>query len=88
MKWRRNWSNGRRWRRNQLIARDGSICPLCHEPFANMKQMTLDHIIPASKGGTDELDNQQLAHRDCNQTKADMLPEEFTAWQLREGFTF
>lgn len=46
-----------------------------------MKDITFDHIIPMSKGGLDEIDNFQLAHFECNQTKADMTPEEFTEFQ-------
>lgn len=36
----------------------------------------VDHIIPLNKGGTDTLDNKQAAHRSCNRTKSDRLPED------------
>lgn len=49
--------------------------------MATMKDITLDHIFPKAKGGTDELDNLQLTHEGCNQAKRDMTMAEFRAWQ-------
>ena len=46
-----------------------------------MKDITLDHHTPVSKGGTDEIENLRLAHSPCNQSKKDMTPEEFEAFQ-------
>lgn len=37
----------------------------------------LDHIIPRSKGGTNELDNCQIACKQANQAKSDLTLEEF-----------
>ena len=80
-KWRRNRSNKRRWQRDHLITKFGAVCQICKNPFKSMKDITFDHIIPVSKGGLDELDNYQLAHSNCNQTKNDMTPEEFDEFQ-------
>ena len=38
--------------------------------------MDLDHIVPVSKGGSDELDNLQLLCRKCNGTKSDKTEQE------------
>lgn len=38
-----------------------------------LKNETLDHIIPLSKGGTHTWDNVQLAHMSCNAGKCDRL---------------
>lgn len=46
-----------------------------------MKDITFDHILPKSKGGDDELENLQLAHFRCNQTKSNMTKEEFDEFQ-------
>ncbi len=80
-KWRRNLSNRRRWQKNHLINKNGAICYLCKKPFISKKDITIDHIIPFSKGGLDELENYGLAHDCCNQLKNDMTPEEFVIFQ-------
>jgi len=80
-KWRRNKSNKRRWQRNQLVEKQDGLCAICGKKFESMKDITFDHIMPISKGGDDEFENFQLAHFKCNQTKADMTPEEFDIFQ-------
>ena len=42
-------------------------------PFRNM---TIDHIIPRSRGGTDDSDNLQLLCGACNSTKGNRTQEE------------
>lgn len=39
--------------------------------FANWQQLTVDHIRPVSKGGTNDVGNMQLACARCNREKAD-----------------
>jgi len=80
-KWNRNKSNKRRWQRNQLVEKQDGLCAICNKKFHSMKDITFDHIIPISKGGDDEMTNFQLAHLSCNQTKANMTPEEFKEFQ-------
>ncbi len=80
-KWRRNKSLTRRWQRNALIRRYGAICYYCEHPFASMKDITFDHALPISKGGTDELENLRLAHNECNFAKGVMTEEEFLEFQ-------
>ena len=43
------------------------------------KPLTLDHIIPKSRGGTDRVANLTTACLKCNQQKDNQLPEEFLA---------
>lgn len=52
-----------------LIDRDGLICsePGCKE----YKDITIDHIIPVSKGGTDDLENLRFLCRSHNTQKSD-----------------
>ena len=63
----------------QLVAIYGSDCSICGEdidvllPRTSKRGATIDHIIPLSKGGTDEFDNLQLAHWICNNWKADRI---------------
>lgn len=46
-----------------------------------MHDITIDHYIPLSKGGEDEIDNYRLAHFRCNRMKGSMTPEEFEIYQ-------
>jgi 5-methylcytosine-specific restriction endonuclease McrA len=71
----------RRWQRNHLIAKHGSVCYLCAKPFKKAKDITFDHWQPLSKGGADALENYRLAHDACNGLKADLTPEEFAEFQ-------
>jgi len=52
-------------------------CGICGENI-NMGDMvfSLDHIIPASKGGTDTPENMSITHPECNQVKSDLSLEE------------
>lgn len=60
----------------------GWLCHLCGEEinrFAtrdDYMRVTLDHIIPLSKGGEHIRDNVAPAHYRCNMAKGDKLPDE------------
>ena len=81
MKWRRNKSLTKRWQKYHLIKKNGNLCQICLEPFKSMKDITLDHKVPISKGGFDLLENYQLAHLGCNQSKGNMTEEEWQEFQ-------
>lgn len=71
-------SDWRDWRyqdaiKRQLINSKGAICGICGKPIANMKDCTIDHIIPISRGGMTTLDNCQLAHKLCNRMKGSRI---------------
>jgi len=59
--------------------RDGWVCHICEKPVdpflpGNHKEgPTFDHVIPLSKGGSDEPDNLKLAHWICNIRKLDKV---------------
>ncbi len=59
--------------KRQLINSKGAICGICGEPIKNMKDCTVDHIIPIAKGGQTTIENCQLAHFDCNQQKGSKI---------------
>jgi 5-methylcytosine-specific restriction endonuclease McrA len=63
---------GRPWRRTRLLVleRDAGVCYLCHLPGAT----TVDHLIPAHLGGTDDLANLAAAHLGCNSRKGARVP--------------
>lgn len=68
-KWNKKWGAELRWNRKQLIRRDGNVCQLCQESMINMSEVTLDHIIPLCKGGTDSIINLRLVHEACNRER-------------------
>ena len=41
---------------------------------------SLDHIVPHSHGGTDEVDNAQWLHTEVNRMKGSLTDEEFRFW--------
>lgn len=59
---------GSTWRRTsqRVIARDGGVCAYCGDVAT-----TSDHVVPKSKGGTDDLSNLVAACRPCNSRKKD-----------------
>lgn len=76
---RRNTSYGLTWLdRMALFARDDWSCQICSEPVDYSADPlsdwypTIDHIVPRSKGGGDELENLRCAHRWCNSVRGDL----------------
>jgi 5-methylcytosine-specific restriction endonuclease McrA len=49
-------------------------CGICSKPiFFKKHNVTIDHIVPISKGGGNILSNLQLAHYECNQAKGNRI---------------
>lgn len=75
-----------RLRHLRLVERDGTHCRLCGRPMPPDYPPEQDHNIPRSTGGSNALDNLQLAHKVCNMVKGARagwrLPEsdEVTVW--------
>lgn len=61
----------------RLIERDGRVCAYCLKT-RKCKQLTIDHVIPKSRGGADDISNYVLACKGCNNAKADRTPEEWS----------
>jgi 5-methylcytosine-specific restriction endonuclease McrA len=62
-----------------LFARDGYRCQYCGRPGAELKPreaLTRDHVVPMSRGGTNEWTNVVTACSPCNTRKANHMPEE------------
>lgn len=51
------------------LLRQTNACGICGKSIINLKEATIDHIIPLSKGGHSGLSNLQLAHEKCNLLK-------------------
>lgn len=63
--------------RAAVLARDGHICGICGDPL-DEADVTIDHIVPVSRGGSDDPENLQPAHRSCNSRKHARLPGEYS----------
>jgi hypothetical protein len=61
--------------RENIYRRDNFECVYCG--LSNIKLLTLDHVIPQSKGGPNSWDNLVTACKACNGQKADLTLEEF-----------
>ena len=82
MAYRRRNSDGRDdWNRLRatltpvVYDRDGHACVYC----GATDELTIDHVIPLSRGGNNHLNNLTTACRRCNQSKYNRTPEE---WQV------
>lgn len=61
--------------RRNLLVRDRNMCQYCATKM-NPAKLTLDHVIPKSKGGATSWDNLVAACLPCNNRKADRTPEQ------------
>ena len=57
--------------RASVLRRDHGICRYCLSPATEV-----DHVVPVSRGGTDDVDNLVAACRPCNSAKNNRLPDE------------
>ena len=69
--------NERLWKvppvnRREILRRDHHKCQYC----GSTKRLTIDHVLPRSKGGTHTWDNVAAACERCNSLKGDRTPEE------------
>ena len=62
-------STNRRRRKRSLLRSQGPICHYCLATF-DKDELTLDHVKPYSKGGSNDLSNLVLACSYCNAKKA------------------
>ncbi len=59
--------------RENVYLRDNYTCQYCGTQFAP-KDLTLDHVVPASKNGRKDWTNVVAACRDCNHRKGNRTP--------------
>jgi 5-methylcytosine-specific restriction endonuclease McrA len=58
--------------RRAVFARDGWTCQYC----GVRSNLTVDHVIPRSKGGSSDWDNIVASCAPCNRRKGDLLPHQ------------
>lgn len=70
------------WRR--VVEEQDFICHVCGErtvlDLKSPLRLSLDHVLPMSRGGQNIMENVLPAHRRCNQSRSDMTLEEFDIW--------
>jgi 5-methylcytosine-specific restriction endonuclease McrA len=77
----------RRFFERQMQARP--LCPYCRKGLS-VKDVSLDHLVPLSRGGSTLLANTQFICKGCNKSKGDMAHDEYfallgmlDAWEAR-----
>ena len=60
--------------RNEVLIRDNYTCVYC----GSKEDLAIDHIFPFSRGGSNESDNLQVLCRDCNSSKSNSIPKEYS----------
>lgn len=58
------------------LLRQTNDCGICGKAITLMKEATIDHIIPLSRGGGDRISNLRLAHGSCNSLRGNKLDGE------------
>ena len=64
-----------RFNRRNLFARDGHCCQYCGRSFPN-SQLSIDHVMPRSRGGETSWENVVCACVECNTKKGGRTPQE------------
>jgi 5-methylcytosine-specific restriction endonuclease McrA len=78
-------TRGKRWRAmyRRLIKRDGFFCHLCFLPLDLLEKnevITLDHLLPESRGGIHTSWNRALAHERCDSARGNAPLVVARAW--------
>ncbi|TAF66927.1 MAG: HNH endonuclease [Cytophagales bacterium] len=68
--------------RHNIFRRDGNKCQYC----GSTQDLTLDHVLPRSRGGLSSWDNLVTACRQCNSKKGDFTPDEAQMKLSRKPF--
>lgn len=77
-------------KRKAVILRDGFQCYLCDRqvvdiagPGGRANRLTIDHVIPVSAGGSNDLDNLRVCCKGCNTDKGNALDYQITERNAR-----
>ncbi len=72
-----------RFSRRNIFERDRNVCQYCGKNFSKV-HITIDHVIPRSRGGRDTWENLVVACARCNVTKGSRTPKEAKMPLLRK----
>ena len=71
-----------RFNRRNIFLRDQNTCQYCGRRV-DPGELTLDHVVPRSRGGVSSWENIVLACVECNDRKANRLPSEVSMGLIR-----
>lgn len=69
--------------KKNLFLRDQYICQYCGETF-EVSLLTLDHVIPRSRGGESTWENTVTCCKQCNEKKGHHLPWEINMYPVKK----
>lgn len=87
LEYRRIPFQGRALSRKNILLRDRNICQFCAKVLP-ASELTLDHIVPRSRGGESNWENLVACCHPCNNKKGDRSPEEADMKLLRRPRSF
>ncbi|HXW12972.1 MAG TPA: HNH endonuclease [Terriglobia bacterium] len=73
--------------RKNILLRDRNTCQYCAEVLPS-SDLTLDHVVPRSRGGTSTWENLVACCHPCNRRKGNQLPSEAGMKPMREPRAF
>lgn len=82
LKYIKHFSRTLRPNRNRIYKRDGHQCVYC----GSTKNLTLDHVMPKSRGGTNDWTNLVTSCFKCNLKKSNKTPEEAKMVMIKKPF--
>ena len=71
----------RRTKRQRVWDRSGGMCAYCGMPLS-VRDMTMDHVVPKSRGGESRVSNLVASCSRCNRLKGARTAEEFLAERM------
>ncbi len=87
LEYRRIPHQSRALSRKNILLRDRNACQYCGEVLPS-SELTLDHVVPRSRGGASTWENLVACCHPCNRQKGNQLPGEAGMMLLREPRTF
>jgi 5-methylcytosine-specific restriction endonuclease McrA len=80
----RYWGEDELQRHRTKLLRKYRSCNYCHARLTE-RTATVDHLIPESRGGTDDPGNLALACLGCNKSKGSRLPLDYIVGRMGAG---
>lgn len=69
---------------NDFKQKNKPVCAYCEKNITNKEELTVDHKIPLSRGGTTIESNLVISCYKCNSEKSDMTDEEYSSFKIKK----